>query len=418
MRWKTYRVRVIASMKALALPCLVLAACAAPSCSHLPAPSRGGPVAPSSVSSSTAIDQGAVSLVATAAGPMTQLALGAAHSCALAASGTVWCWGGNEAGQLGNGALRGAWRPSQVRGLVDAVEIKASNHTTCARSRAGEVSCWGSNYAGQVSPTPSLCSRPPPNVESQCPQPLPLKVPGVSGAVAIAVGRRHACAILLDGTVTCWGDNSRAQLSTSLPRSAFQRALAGGLPKSIAIAAAGTHTCVVSEDKHVWCWGGDNDVGQLGTADKRPTLRRVPAVSDALNLESDTWRVCARVPSGFSCWGDMQPCFTGQVPGPPIRSIFSREVSQLARATEACASCVLLQNARVKCRFMEVGKLTPEREVLPNARTLAAGDEHFCSILPSGKVACWGANDSGQIGLPPGPARNDQPHLIEWDEGK
>ena len=128
---------------------------------------------------------------------------------------------------------------------------------------------------------------------------------------------------------------------------------------------------------------------------------------------TDTWRVCARVPAGFDCWGDQRPCFTGSLDGLPAHLRFKSDVIQLARATDACASCVLLRSAHVKCTFMDsAGRTQPEREVLPNAAALAAGGGHFCALLASGKVACWGANDSGQIGQPPSTSEITEPQLL------
>ena len=420
MRRRSYHIRAVSNGKALVFACLALVACSA-SRSHLASrPSTALRSVPSTTSSvpppQPAVEGAAVSPAGGVAGAIAQLALGSSHSCALAASGSVWCWGQNDAGQLGDGALRDSWRPSQVRGLVDAVEIQASTNTTCARSRSGEVSCWGSNYSGQVGQTPSSCSPVPKNVERECPQPVPKRVPEVSGALAITVGLQHACALLKDGTVSCWGDNTHGELSLASPHTTFQRARVSGLPKAIAIAAAGLHTCAITEDKRVWCWGGYNEGGVLGTADMSPTLRRVPGVSAASRLESDTGRVCARVPAGFDCWGDRRPCPTGDLAGPPARFKFSSKVSQVARATDACASCVLLQTAQVKCTFMQASGLTPEREVLPGAETLAAGGGHFCALLPSGNVACWGANYSGQIGQPPSDSEIHEPQQINWND--
>ncbi|MEP7051807.1 MAG: hypothetical protein ABJB12_15695 [Pseudomonadota bacterium] len=359
---------------------------------------------------------------------MIQLALGSTHSCALGASGLVWCWGQNEAGQLGTGGRQASWRPSQVRGLVDVVEIQTNRDTTCARDHAGRVFCWGSNQSGQASPplgSDTQRIEVPGAVSAQVDwavmhaKPFPERISGVTAALGIAVGQEHACALLQDGTVTCWGDNRNGQLSLAAPRTTLQRARVSGLPKAIAIQAAGTHTCAITEDKHVWCWGGHNEFGLLGTTSQLPTLRKVPGVSGALALESDTWRVCARVPSGFDCWGEHRSCFADDIFGPPVHFKLRSNVSQLVRATEACASCVLLQSAQVKCTFMLTnGRPVPEREVLPNASALAAGDQHFCALVPTGKVACWGHNHSGQLGQPPSSSEMYTPQLVNWEEGQ
>ena len=357
-----------------------------------------------------------------------QLALGSAHSCALAESGTVWCWGQNALGELGDSTRTSRWQPALVLGIADAVEIAASRDTTCARTRAGSVFCWGSNQYGQAQPTSAVqapvpspraavwCGpSEPPNLEPTSVLTRPSEVPGVVDAVALTVAARHSCALTRNGAVSCWGDNSRAQLDSRQPPLAFQRADVEGLPKAVALSAAGTQTCAVAEDKSVWCWGGCNEVGQLGTADKSPRLRRVPGVAGAEALESDPFRVCARLPGGLTCWGDRAACFTGVVAGAPAFLEFPSSIQRLVRATEDCASCELTDRAQVRCTFMRDHGVAATQTMLQGVRALAAGDEHFCAILNSGQIACWGPrSDNGQLGRQPSEGDSEPPKLVQW----
>src|SRR6185369_10864060 len=102
------------------------------------------------------------------------VAAGAAHSCALAAGGRVWCWGANDAGQLGAGGVAASDRP--VAAAIDGiVEITAGATHTCARDGAGRVWCWG-RWG-----------------DSATDRPLPIS--GLSGMQAITAGGGHACAL-------------------------------------------------------------------------------------------------------------------------------------------------------------------------------------------------------------------------------
>lgn len=359
-----------------------------------------------------------------------QLALGAAHSCALTASGHVWCWGQNQAGQLGDGTTRNRWQPVRVQGVSDVLEVRSNRDTSCARTRQGRVSCWGSNRYGQGAPTPTR-TPPVPNVRARswCAAGEPSNfepdnvltkaalVPGVVDSVQIAVGAEHSCSLARTGAVTCWGDNSRGQLAGAVTdTSAFQRVEVAGLPHASAIAAAGSQTCAITDDKRVWCWGGCNEVGQLGTAVKSPSLRSVPQLTGAKSLSLDSFLVCAKLADGLTCWGDPAACYTAEGTGTPAFFKVDPDADQLVRANEDCSSCVLTRTGRVNCTFKNSAGEAHEQAVLSRARTLASGEEHLCAIIDSGGVACWGPrNSSGQLGRPPSDESAYTPNLVQWE---
>jgi alpha-tubulin suppressor-like RCC1 family protein len=362
-----------------------------------------------------------------------QLALGAAHSCALTASGDVWCWGQNQQGQLGDGTRRSSWQPVRVQGLNDVLEVKSNRDTNCARTRQGRVSCWGSNRYGQGAPTPTRalsapklpartwCSAgEPSNFEPDNVLTKAAFVPDVVDSVAIAVGAEHSCSLARNGAVTCWGDNSRGQLAGEVTdTTAFQRSEVFGLPHANAISAAGSQTCAIADDKSVWCWGGCNEVGQLGTAAKSPTLRQVPRVTGAESLSLDSFLVCAKLADGLMCWGDPAACYTAESKGSPTFVRVDRDADQLVRANEDCSSCVLTRTRRVNCTFMSSDGNTYEQALLSDVRALASGEEHACAIIDSGGVACWGPrNSSGQLGRPPSGESAHVPDLVHWEGSK
>lgn len=129
-----------------------------------------------------------------------ELASSSAHACARFDSGTVACWGDNDAGQLGDGTNVDRRAPTPVLGLSNAVQIAVGERTSCARLASGAVSCWGANEHGQLgdgtTTTRSKAER----------------VPGLGGVRQIAVGGTHACALLTSGEVQCWGRNAHGEL--------------------------------------------------------------------------------------------------------------------------------------------------------------------------------------------------------------
>jgi len=127
--------------------------------------------------------------------------LGAGSTCAISAAGVVFCWGDNTAGQLGNtsgnGDFAGPDQPaSTIADLTGVKEVAVRSRRSCALLSTGAVTCWGMSE-GPTTPHQPLHDT----------HPTPTLVPGVLNATAITAGNNHMCAILVDGTVSCWGSN-------------------------------------------------------------------------------------------------------------------------------------------------------------------------------------------------------------------
>ena len=136
-------------------------------------------------------------------GAATAISAGDAHSCALLADGTVWCWGGGGDGQLGTGSTDPSSTPLSIY-VAPATAISASGISTCALLATKTVSCWGkvmnpNDYEEEAS---GSCLS-------------PALVTGESSAVAISAGD-HSCAVAQDGSIACWGwDLSRSPATFS-----------------------------------------------------------------------------------------------------------------------------------------------------------------------------------------------------------
>jgi alpha-tubulin suppressor-like RCC1 family protein len=128
---------------------------------------------------------------------IVELAVGWGHACARAGDGTVWCWGRNDDGMLGDGAtFLFASLPVEVRRLGQSVvQLASSANHTCARKDDGTLWCWGSNNEGELGDGTTTDRATPIQV------PLPARV----RQVAIGSAGR-TCAVLEDGTVWCWGE--------------------------------------------------------------------------------------------------------------------------------------------------------------------------------------------------------------------
>ncbi len=137
------------------------------------------------------------------------------HTCARLSDGTVFCFGDDELGQLGDGNL-GAMQvptPTEVVVALDgvafagAVEIGLGDRDSCARKSDGTVWCWGDNTTGELgigALTPAM-------------SPSPIEVPLPSTASALVVGNAHACVVLAGDAIRCWGDDTYGELGDGTP---------------------------------------------------------------------------------------------------------------------------------------------------------------------------------------------------------
>jgi alpha-tubulin suppressor-like RCC1 family protein len=170
--------------------------------------------------------------------------------------GTVWCWGDNSRGQLGVKA-----REPNLPGHVDipdnVIALSAGIEHTCALTSAPTgpvVWCWGRNDAGQLGDG------------STSDRPTPVAIPGSAvGAKGLAAGDRHTCAIFVDGMVGCWGANEHGQLGNG--STSPSGILASSAPLAFRpsrISAGIDYTCALGAAGELVCWGW-NVLGQLGT---------------------------------------------------------------------------------------------------------------------------------------------------------
>ncbi|MBI4704415.1 MAG: hypothetical protein HY744_25195 [Deltaproteobacteria bacterium] len=187
-------------------------------------------------------------------GGVVAVAAGGDYTCAVKADGTLWCWGWNQYGQLGDGTTQDKPLPTQVSALgTSAVAVAAGADHTCAVKADSALWCCGWNQYGQLGD----------GTTQDKPLPTQVKALGTS-AVAVAAGWLHTCAVKADGTLWCWGHNEYGQLGDGTTQDKPLPTQVSALGTSaIAVAAGRAHTCAIKKDGALWCWGR-NDYGQLG----------------------------------------------------------------------------------------------------------------------------------------------------------
>ena len=196
-----------------------------------------------------------VSVVGLSSG-VAAITAGEQHTCAVV-SGAVKCWGDNHYGQIGDGTREQRNTPTDVIGLGPRPRPLPRGSSTPAPSRAGAaLRCWGFNGSGALGDG------------STTDRTTPVDVGGLGSSVlAVAAGFAHTCAIKTGGGVKCWGANNYGQLGDNSTANRTTPVDVVGLGAgAIDIAAGYSHTCALTAAGNVLCWG-QNDFGQIGNGE-------------------------------------------------------------------------------------------------------------------------------------------------------
>lgn len=218
-----------------------------------------------------------------------QIAVGARHACALL-YGSLRCWGDASQGQLGEPARTAVARATAIPGLARAVHVAAGNGATCAVQEDGRVLCVGagSGLAGAA----------------DAPR-TPREVPGISNALEVSLFDGHACMLLREGRVACWGSNRFGELGIAASSGAQTAPVAvahlGAAAKAVAVGNG--YSCALLVNGTVQCWG-NNASGQLGTALGGAATGLVTGITDATAISAGQTAACAVLQGGYvQCWG-------------------------------------------------------------------------------------------------------------------
>jgi alpha-tubulin suppressor-like RCC1 family protein len=328
-----------------------------------------------------------------------EVAVGLDHACVRKTSGAVVCFGSNAKGQLGDGSLQSSLAPVPVEGLVGSVrQIVARAKFSCALVESGAVSCWGANF--KTSPTP---------------------VEGLKAEVsAIFGGSTFFCAVNTQGVALCAGTNEAGQLGRGTVTSKeMEVAPVVGIPgRVIKVAGAQLHACALVENGDVFCWGwngfGNFGIrGQAGIHTKavKSTLLSGAVVDIAAGgapwdradaLSGPQSRTCVLRQDGkVSCEGSWQYGQSGDGVSDP--QTYARGPVQPIRGAVAALSsagaftCASTAEHRVSCWGLGLdGALGQGTDVwrrvsLGQAATqLVSKADRSCALLSDGSLECWG----------------------------
>ena len=317
-----------------------------------------------------------------------------------------------------------------------AKQLVAGGYFTCSLAAAGTVRCWGDNYYGQLGNGSTNSSG----------ETSSVAVVGIANAVEITAGDYHACALLADGRVKCWGYGLYGQLGYGSKGDGSSKSTAvyvqnsagtGDLTDVTSISAGQQYTCAILSDKTVKCWGqtqsgrlGNGDTGG-GEADWKPLP--VDVKTNASTLLTDVEEIatgggtsCALLSGGtVKCWGGNG---NGQLGiGNLVSSAYAvgfDTITDVIAVTAGMGHVCVLQSAAMHCAGGASNKYVYARQMnnstpvrfqdtdtpISNAKQIIATDSATCILRSDSTVACAGGffqwedvSTTGVSGSGPGP---------------
>ncbi len=171
---------------------------------------------------------------------------------AVDSSGRVWTWGPNDLGELGNGHVGGIrTTPALVPGLTGIAHVSVGAAHILALRPDGTVFAWGANDQGQIGNATLVT------------QPSPVQLPSFCTVTQVAAGFADSVALCADGTVQTWGLNGVQELGRPAGAYSTVPGTVPGLSGVTQVAAGWISDFARKADGTVWCWG-DNSYGELG----------------------------------------------------------------------------------------------------------------------------------------------------------
>lgn len=174
----------------------------------------------------------------------TAVSAGTVHTCGVQEDGSLWCWGDNYYGQLGDNSGAIYNEPTQVAGAQVWESVSAGDDGfTCAVTQDGELWCWGRNNEGQLG-----------NGSTQG-RTSPWRVGVDSDWAQVKAGNAHSCGLRDDGTLWCWGKNAKGAIGDGTVEDRHLPTLVDDDLRWQSFTAGRNHSCGVDDDGEVWCWG-------------------------------------------------------------------------------------------------------------------------------------------------------------------
>ncbi len=332
-----------------------------------------------------------------------EVSLGDRSSCGIRAGGSLWCWGWNVYGQIGQGDEDdGYTTPTQVAAGSTWTDVATSELSACAVRSDGTMWCWGANWWGMLGDG------------SYTNRYVPTQAGVDTNWESVTVGRGVACGIKTNGELWCWGANWEGQAGTGTFGNSYGSPVRVGTKIDWAqVSAANNHTCAVDDATDLWCWGSDA-WGKLGNGVAGTQHAPQLITSGVAQVDTGDEHTCAVLTSGRThCWGrnrfgavgdgtstDRDVPIEVSIGGTNWRQVTAGHGYSCATRTDDTVYCWGSNGAgQFGIGTTSTANLSPVLLYGGTAQVEASsGRVQTCGIATGGNLACAGNNAWSQLG--------------------
>ena len=385
-----------------------------------------------------------------------QLAVGQDTACYVRTDGSVWCWGWNQFGQVGDGTTTDRNVPTQVQGLpMPAVLVSVAEMHVCAELMDGTIWCWGINdqsNLGQCKSGSELTQSPTPlqvfyasvtlpkgedpdggKGDAGAPiwtcgsKPLVAAVPSGSLKNSLTLGGEHSCVVDQEQKLYCWGENvtspvgGQAGQDFNVIEPVEGPLVVDGTDPTLTdhiidIESGDDFTCLESDTQSVYCWGG-NQLGELADNGARPWAsipQLIGGFGGVQQLLVDDETACVVTVNGsLWCWGNGEDGIFGPANNPTgnaLTPVNLGTATAVFGGPNAETVCTTNGTGVLQCWGSNskgeaaIGSLTPVSVTTPTTALLSSvaqlriGQDHGCALTETGELFCFGDNTHGELG--------------------